>query len=63
LGDLGIEPIFFDAVGYNPLTGDYDTAGGEGVLPISGTEIREALKSRTHGGLDHARHRTGRAAR
>lgn len=47
LGDLGIEPIFFDTVGYNPTTDAYDPAGGKDVLSISGSQILETLKSRT----------------
>lgn len=44
LGDLGIEPIFFDAVGYDTQSERYvDLNACETAKPISGTEIRRAL--------------------
>lgn len=45
LPDLGIQPVFFDAVGYDPDKGAY-VEGGEGnrLSPISGTVARETLK-------------------
>ncbi len=44
LGDLGIEPIFFDAIGYDTQSERYvDLNACETAKPISGTEIRRAL--------------------
>lgn len=45
MGDMGIEPVFFDPVGYNPTTGNYDSAAGADILSISGTQARETLKA------------------
>ena len=45
LGDLGIQPVFFDAVGYNPETGNYEADRGQPLTMISGTEVREALRA------------------
>ena len=42
LGDIGIEPVFFDAVGYNPKSKKYEKLSTAGTLePISGTKMRE----------------------
>jgi len=44
LGDIGIEPIFFDAIGYDPQSERYvDLSACKTATPISGTEIRRAL--------------------
>jgi ATP sulfurylase len=44
LGDIGIEPVFFDAVGYDPQSERYlSLVACETARPISGTEIRRAL--------------------
>ena len=44
LGDIGIEPIFFDAIGYDPQSERYvDLNACKTATPISGTEIRRAL--------------------
>ena len=45
LGDIGIEPVFFDAVGYNPQTGAYEADRGQPLIKISGTEVRESLRA------------------
>lgn len=45
MGDIGIEPVFFDPVGYNPVSGEYESAGGAALKSISGTEVRDTLKS------------------
>ncbi len=45
LPDLGIQPVFFDAVGYDPEQGTYVEGGNSNHLnPISGTVARETLK-------------------
>ncbi|MEQ8319661.1 MAG: pyruvate kinase [Rhodospirillales bacterium] len=45
LPDLGIQPVFFDAVGYDPELGTYVEGGNSNHLsPISGTVARETLK-------------------
>jgi pyruvate kinase len=44
LGDIGIEPVFFDAIGYDTQSERYiELNASETVRPISGTEIRRAL--------------------
>lgn len=44
LGDLGISPVYFDAVGYNSETNKYEESPGTNrLVSISGTEVREAL--------------------
>ncbi len=44
LGDLGITPVFFDAIGYKEKTSAYEPLGsGPAVHAISGTNIRHAL--------------------
>jgi ATP sulfurylase len=48
LGDLGIEPVFFDAVGYNPETEEYEMSDRADLLTMSGTQVREALRSEQH---------------
>ena len=46
LDDLGIEPVFFPQIGYNPDRAEYAAAGdGDTVEPISGSQVRTALKS------------------
>lgn len=46
LGDIGIEPIFFDAVGYDTQSERYvDVNACTTARSISGTEIRRALKA------------------
>ena len=45
LPDLGIQPVFFDAVGYDPELGTYVEGGNSNHLsPISGTVARKTLK-------------------
>ncbi|MGI9292861.1 MAG: hypothetical protein ACR2PS_02680, partial [Pseudomonadales bacterium] len=44
LGDIGIEPVFFDAIGYDTKGERYvDLSACETAEPISGTQIRKAL--------------------
>lgn len=46
LGDIGINPLFFDAVGYDIQTECYvDLKACNTAKPISGTEIRRALRA------------------
>jgi len=48
-GDIGIEPVFFGEVGYDPGTGKYaEITGGGRVLPISGSEVRKVLQDRKY---------------
>ena len=45
LGDIGVEPVFFEAIGYDTETGRYRAAGaGAPPSTISGSQVREALK-------------------
>ena len=44
IGDIGITPVFFDAIGYNAKTGAYNLLStAEVVISISGTEARQRL--------------------
>lgn len=46
LGDIGISPVYFDAVGYNRDTAAYEeSATGAGLTSISGTEVRDLLRA------------------
>jgi pyruvate kinase len=45
LGDIGIEPVFFDALGFDPETRSYRCVKTSGARSISGTEARAALRS------------------
>ena len=46
LGDIGITPVYFDAVGYDETEQSYVEAATQGRLSsISGTEIRELLQA------------------
>ncbi len=46
LGDIGIEPIFFDEIVYNPLTNSYDGSSHQNQeFQISGTEARQKILS------------------
>jgi ATP sulfurylase len=45
LGDLGVKPVFFESIGYNAETGQYEADHGQQLLKISGTEIRENLRA------------------
>ena len=45
LGDLGIKPLFFPSIGFNPKTDTYEALNiKSGCLPIDGTSIRDALR-------------------
>jgi len=45
LDDFGIQPVFFDSVGYEPSTGCLKSAVEEtNLMPIDGTQIRDALR-------------------
>ncbi len=45
LGDLSIEPVFFETLGYDPNKRDYAPQSQSGVLPIGSDAIRSALES------------------
>ncbi len=45
LGDLGIQPVFFETIGYSPRTGKYEADCGQPLTNISGTEVRETLRA------------------
>ena len=47
LGDLGVTPVFFDDIGYNPGKQTYCSMKSADTVPISGSEIREALRQNT----------------
>lgn len=44
LGDVGVKPVFFDTVGYNSKTAQYEVDRGQQLQMISGTEVRQALR-------------------
>lgn len=43
LGDIGITPMFFDEVGYNPATERFETRSDATLASISGTQVRAEL--------------------
>jgi ATP sulfurylase len=44
LGDIGIQPVLFDAVGYDPVAKEYvESAAGTATQAISATQIRDLL--------------------
>lgn len=45
LGNLGVEPVFFDAVGYNAGSGRLELDRGQPLEMISGSEVRETLRA------------------
>lgn len=45
LGDIGIKPVFFDTVGYNPSSSTYEVDQGQSLSLISGSDVRESLRS------------------
>jgi pyruvate kinase len=45
LGDIGVKPVFFETVGYNSETGEYEVERGQPLTLISGTEVRETLRA------------------
>lgn len=48
LGDIGIKPVFFETIGYNSATGEYEFDRGQSLTLISGTEVRETLRANKH---------------
>lgn len=48
LGDLGVEPVFFETVGYNPQTGRHELDRGQPLERLSGSEVRETLRAGSH---------------
>jgi ATP sulfurylase len=48
LGDIGVKPVFFDAVGYNSKTDQYEIDHGQSLSMISGGQVRETLRAEKH---------------
>jgi len=48
LGNIGVKPVFFDAVGYNNTTGKYEADQGQSLMMIAGSEVRETLRAGNH---------------
>ena len=48
LGNIGVKPVFFDAVGYNNMTGRYELDQGQPLMMIAGSEVRETLRAGNH---------------
>ncbi|NLX97036.1 MAG: sulfate adenylyltransferase [Rhodopirellula sp.] len=48
LGDLGVQPVFFETVGYNGETGKYEVDRGQSLKMISGSEVRDTLRADRH---------------
>jgi ATP sulfurylase len=44
VGEIGIEPVFFSAIGYDAKNESYGENTGGDLTPISGTEVRNALQ-------------------
>lgn len=45
LHDVGVQPVFFDMLGYDPSSQSYQPEGTPGLVTISGSEAREALRN------------------
>ena len=45
LGDIGVTPVFFDAIGYNAETCKYEADKGQALSRMSGTAVRDALRA------------------
>jgi ATP sulfurylase len=45
LGDIGVKPVFFETVGYNSQSGEYEVDHGQPLKMISGTAVRETLRA------------------
>lgn len=45
VGDIGIEPVFFDSVGYNVASRRYEADVGQELTMISGTKARQSLRN------------------
>ncbi|MCZ6594160.1 MAG: pyruvate kinase [Bacteroidetes bacterium] len=43
LADIGVTPLFYDTIGYNPTKQTYCSLESTDTVPISGSKIREAL--------------------
>ena len=44
IGDIGITPVFFDAIGYNNKTRKYEQeSNSKNIVSLSGTSVREAI--------------------
>lgn len=48
VGDIGISPVFFETVGYNAETGEYEVDRGQELARISGTQVRDSLRNGEH---------------
>jgi pyruvate kinase len=48
LGDIGVKPVFFEAVGYNSQTGRYEVDQSQSLRMISGSRVRETLRAQEH---------------
>jgi ATP sulfurylase len=48
LGDIGVKPVFFEAVGYNSETARYEIDQGQPLNMISGSKVRETLRSEAY---------------
>jgi ATP sulfurylase len=48
LGDIGVKPVFFDAVGYNSKADRYEIDRGQSLSMISGGQVRETLRAEKH---------------
>jgi ATP sulfurylase len=48
LGDIGVKPVFFEAVGYNSKTDRYEIEQGQSLSMISGSQVRETLRAEKH---------------
>ncbi len=45
IGDLGIEPVIYNAVAYDPVANDYTETANSGTVPISGSDVRRLLEN------------------
>jgi ATP sulfurylase len=48
LGDIGVKPVYFESVGFNSVTGNYEAYRGQALSTLSETEVCEALREEKH---------------
>ena len=48
LGDIGVKPVYFESVGFNSVTGNYEAYRGQELRTLSETEVCETLREEKH---------------
>jgi ATP sulfurylase len=48
LGDIGVKPVYFESVGFNSVTDNYEAYRGQALRTLSETEVCKALREEKH---------------